>query len=153
MSRDEILKTLRERFPGMNLSADGEHPEGLWVTAPDLLEIAAFLKTAPSLAFNYLFFLTAVDRTDSLDMLYHFFSISHNHHAVLKIRLPRKSPSIPTLVPLYPGAEWHEREVFDLFGVTFEGHPDLRRILLPEEWEGHPMLKDYTHPNLVRRPD
>jgi NADH-quinone oxidoreductase subunit C len=71
----------------------------------------------------------------------------------LKTRVPREDARIESVTSLWPGAEWHEREVYDLFGIVFEGHPDLRRILLPDDWEGHPLRKDYRDDRLIRRPD
>ena len=153
MTRDEILKALQEKFSGKVFEADPDNPDGIRIHPPDLPEVAAFLKTEPSLNFNYLFFISAIDRLESLEALHHLYSMGEGHHVIIKTSLDRKTPVLDSLTSLWPGAEWHEREVYDLFGVRFNGHPDLRRILLPEDWEGHPMLRDFTHPNLVHRPD
>lgn len=89
-----------------------------------------------------------------VELVYHFSSLTHRHRLVVKTRLPRwadgvegRLPSAPSLTGLWPAAEWHEREVFDLSGVEFTGHPDLRRILCPEDWTGHPLRKDYAMPD------
>lgn len=173
MTRDEILKELREAFPGRPLEAAPDNSDGIRISSPDLPEVAAFLKTAPSLSFNYLFFISAidrlgsletsvrpepvegqdVDRLESLEVLYHLYSMGNGHHVIIKTNLDRKNPVLDSVTSLWPAANWHEREVYDLFGVRFNGHPDLRRILLPDDWEGHPMLRDFTHPNLIHRPD
>jgi NADH-quinone oxidoreductase subunit C len=86
-------------------------------------------------------------------VVYHFSSITHSHRFVLKLHLPRwkgdkagELPEVPSVVELWKGADWHEREVYDLCGVQFTGHPDLRRILLSEDWVGHPLRKDYEFP-------
>ena len=76
-------------------------------------------------------------------MLYHLYSMIHNRSLRLKVLLPSDDPVVPSVVEVYPAANWSEREIFDLLGVTFTGHPDMRRILLPEDWEGHPLRKDY----------
>ena len=76
-------------------------------------------------------------------MNYHLLSIERRMRLRLKVRLPGSDPVIPSVVPVWPTANWHERENFDLFGIRFEGHPDLSRILMPDEWEGHPLRKDY----------
>jgi len=98
------------------------------------------------LQFNLLTDLSCVDRFPSeprLELNYHLVSIPRRHRIRLRIRLSGSDPVLDSLVPVWPGANWLEREVFDLFGVRFTGHPDLRRILLPEDWEGHPLRKDY----------
>jgi NADH-quinone oxidoreductase subunit C len=89
--------------------------------------------------------LTAVDwpKRNAIDVVYHLFSYRHRHSFVLKVETDRARPSAPTVEGVWKAANWMEREVYDLFGVQFEGHPDLRRVLLPDDWEGHPLRKDY----------
>jgi len=94
---------------------------------------------------NLLCDLTAADwpkREKRFDVVYHLYSIPRNHRLRLKVRVGEGEP-VPSATTVHHSAEWHEREVFDLFGVAFEGHPDLRRILLPDEWKGHPLRKEY----------
>jgi NADH-quinone oxidoreductase subunit C len=89
--------------------------------------------------------LTAVDwpKADAIELVYHLFSYPHRHEIVIKTRVPRGQPRLPSASALWGNADWLEREQYDLFGVVFEGHPDLRRLLMPDDWVGHPMRKDY----------
>ncbi len=153
MTRNEILKALQGKFPERVFEADPENEHGILLSAGDIPEIAAFLKSGPSLDFDYLFFLTAVDRPPVIEVIYSLYSMKNRHHVFLKTSLNRDDPALDSVTSSWPAADWHEREVYDLFGVRFNGHPDLRRILLPDDWEGHPMRRDFTHPNLIRRPD
>jgi NADH-quinone oxidoreductase subunit C len=86
----------------------------------------------------------AIDRRTHFEVVYHLYSMRERRFLGLKVKLDREEPHIPSAFGIWRGVDWHEREVFDLFGVIFEGHPDLRRILMPDDWEGHPMRKDYT---------
>jgi NADH-quinone oxidoreductase subunit C len=115
------------------------------VAAGRLVEICRFLKGEPELAFDFLEDLTAVDwpKREVIEVVYHLLSYRHRHAFVLKVEAARAAPSVPTVEGVWKAANWHEREVYDLFGVDFPGHPDLRRILLPDDWVGHPLRKDY----------
>jgi NADH-quinone oxidoreductase subunit C len=118
----------------------------LFVRLPSLLRACEFLHDAPDLGFNYLSDVTALDRYPNeprFEVVYHLHSIATNLSLRLKVRLSGDNPRVASVVPVWPGANAFEREVYDLFGVYFEGHPDLRRIVMPEEWEGHPLRKDY----------
>jgi NADH-quinone oxidoreductase subunit C len=111
-----------------------------------LLGAAEFLATEPSLRFSFLSDITPVDRfplEPRFEVNYHLLSMDRRERLRLKVKLPGSDPVVHSVTPLWPGANWHEREAFDLFGVRFEGHPDLRRILMPDDWEGHPLRKDY----------
>jgi NADH-quinone oxidoreductase subunit C len=111
-----------------------------------LRPLAEFLAGDPELAYTYLSDVTGVDRfpiEPRFELNYHLLSISRRDSLRLRVRLPGESPVIETVIPVWPTANWHEREIFDLFGMRFEGHPDLRRMLLPDDWEGHPLRKDY----------
>lgn len=126
-------------------------PAGLIVPADKLLSIAKLLHSHPSTYFDSLSNLTAVDngpKVGSMEVVYHLYSIPFNLHLSLKVVLVRnqegeKLPEVPSLTSIWKTANWHEREAYDLFGIHFIGHPDLRRILLPGDWEGYPMRKDY----------
>jgi NADH-quinone oxidoreductase subunit C len=110
-----------------------------------LVEVARFARAEPDLAMDALEDLTALDwpQRNVIEVVLHLFSFTHRHGVVLKVEADRAAPSVPTLSSVWHAADWFEREVYDLFGVAFEGHPDLRRIMLPDDWEGHPLRKDY----------
>jgi NADH-quinone oxidoreductase subunit C len=110
------------------------------------VRICEFLRDAPDLRFNYLSDVTALDHYPNeprFEVVYHLYSIETNQSLRVKVRLPGDEPRVTSVVPVWPGANAFEREVYDLFGVYFEGHPDLRRIVMPEDWEGYPLRKDY----------
>ena len=117
------------------------------VVPPSLLVRAAeYLATEPSLAFTFLSDITAVDRfpiEPRFELNYQLLSLDLRQRLRLRVRVPGNEPVVASVIPVWPTANWHERENFDLFGIRFEGHPDLTRILLPDEWEGHPLRKDY----------
>jgi len=111
---------------------------------------ARFLHDDPDLAFDCPMNISAVDRGEKLEMVYHLFSMKHRHRIELKVAVPREDPVVPTVEQVWGGANWHEREAYDLMGIRFEGHSDLRRILLPDDWEGYPLRKDYAAPATYR---
>ncbi|HVE81832.1 MAG TPA: NADH-quinone oxidoreductase subunit C [Myxococcales bacterium] len=110
-----------------------------------LREVARFLKEDPELAFDFLQDLTATDHPKDgvIKVVYHFYSYKHRHLVEAKVHADRANPELDSLEPLWKAANWMEREVFDLFGVVFRDHPDLRRVLLPDDWVGYPLRKDY----------
>ena len=122
------------------------------VAADAIAEVAAFAKADPDLAFDNLMCLGAVDypavkeSVPRMELVYHLFSYLHRHLHVLKVMLPREGASVPSVEGVWGVANWHEREAFDMFGIGFSGHSDLRRILLPDDWEGHPLRKDWVDP-------
>jgi NADH-quinone oxidoreductase subunit C len=111
---------------------------------PRLIELLEFVKGDPAVALTYPANLTAVDDGENLTLLYRLTNLANRTSLLLHVPVSRKEPIAPTATGLWKGFDWHEREVFDMFGVKFEGHPDLRRILLPDEWEGFPFRKDYV---------
>lgn len=116
------------------------------VPRAQLHRTADFLQSDPEMAFTYLCDVTGVDRfpvEPRFELNYHLVSMSRRERLRLKVRVDTSDAVVDTVSNVWPTANWHEREVFDLFGVRFEGHPDLRRILLPEDWEGHPLRKDF----------
>ena len=118
----------------------------IYVERGNLREACALLKEDPACPFNFLSDITCVDwypREPRFDVVYHLLSIPKKERVRLKVRLNSGSPAVESLTSLWPGANFFEREVFDLFGVRFTGHPNLRRLLMPEDWEGHPLRKDY----------
>jgi NADH-quinone oxidoreductase subunit C len=116
------------------------------IYAEHLRSLAEMLAKDPFLAYTYLSDVTAMDRfpiEPRFELNYHLLSLSRRDSLCLRVRLQGENPVMETVVPVWPTANWHEREIFDLFGVRFAGHPDLRRLFLPEDWEGYPLRKDY----------
>jgi NADH-quinone oxidoreductase subunit C len=118
----------------------------VYIDRSSIREACALLRDNPDCPFNYLADVTCVDwypQEPRYEVVYHLLSIPNKERVRLKVRLPGDSPAIESVTPLWPAANFFEREVFDLFGVRFNGHPYLRRLLMPENWEGHPLRKDY----------
>jgi NADH-quinone oxidoreductase subunit C len=112
----------------------------------DLLRICEYLASEPSLKFSFLSDISAVDRyplEPRFEVNYHLLSIDRRERIRLKVRIAGSDGVLPSVTGIWPTANWHEREIFDLFGIRFDGHPDLRRILMPDDWEGYPLRKDY----------
>jgi NADH-quinone oxidoreductase subunit C len=111
-----------------------------------LRPLAEFMRDTPDLAFTFLSDVTGVDRfpiEPRFELNYHLLSLSRRETIRLRVRLPGDDAVTESVIPVWPTANWHEREIFDLFGIRFEGHPNLRRMLLPDDWEGYPLRKDY----------
>lgn len=143
----EATSALKERFPDAVSDDERTGYEGLMVAADYITEVATALRD--DLGFNYLSSVTGVDLIDEnkMEVVYHAFSIEQGGGPlVLKVQADRDEPVVPSLVPVFPGADFQEREVWDLFGIRFEGHPDLRRILTWDEFHGHPLRKDWKEP-------
>ncbi|KAA3635950.1 MAG: NADH-quinone oxidoreductase subunit C [Bacteroidetes bacterium] len=124
-----------------------EEQEFLQVNIPreHLHEVAQKLKSTPETSFDYLFCQTGVDWPDCLEVVYHLESSQHGHIIVARAKTEnRENTTLDTVCDIWPTAEFHEREIYDLLGVVFNNHPDLRRLLLTDEWEGHPLRKDYV---------
>ena len=147
MNAQAIFDRIQAKFPDTVLDLTLDVPDPfIFVKTDGLSELAQFMKDEEDLAFDFLESITGVDTTEELHLVYHLFSYKHRHSAVLKIRVAYNDLLIPSLCKVWPAANWHEREQYDLFGFSFEGHPDLRRILLPEDWHGHPLRKTYEYP-------
>ncbi|MHB1417399.1 MAG: NADH-quinone oxidoreductase subunit C [Chloroflexota bacterium] len=155
-----FLSSLQERFPELVVT----HPERgmpiVSVPAPFLLEVARFLHDDPSCGFKFLDNVTSVDRLDHFEVVYHLFSMSHGYSVALKSTVSRETPTISSVTSVWRGADLQEREVYDLMGIEFAGHPDLKRVLLWEGFEGHPLRKDFRQQSpevlahsLLRRKD
>lgn len=149
---------MTEAFPNDKLAEQigGHFPKavaqvtetGVYVRPEDLLEVASLLKETPGLEFNYLVSITGVDYVDYFEVVYHLVSLSKNHSAVIKVKVyGRDEPVLASLCPLWKGAELQEREVYDLMGIHFDGHPDLKRVFLWDEFPGHPLRKDFWYQN------
>ncbi len=118
----------------------------LQIEPEDLAGVCLFLSRTPGYYFDFLNCITCVDNgpeKGTMDLVYHISSLALEHAVILKVTVSREEGEVPSLASLWRTADWHEREIFDLFGLKFQGHPDLRRILLPADWEGHPLRKDY----------
>jgi NADH-quinone oxidoreductase subunit C len=136
----DIAKQIAEHIP----EAVVESNEPWIVVKPELLlQVAQFLNTTPSLKFNYLNCITGVDYLDYIEVVYHLSSMDHNHSLVLKVRCDRENPEVPSLCSLFRGADYQEREIYDLLGVRFAGHPNLKRLFMWEGFEGYPLRRDY----------
>jgi NADH-quinone oxidoreductase subunit C len=148
MTTEEFGALLRERFGAKVLEVHQDERHGHVGLAPDVLvEAGRLLRDDPRTRMEQLHDLTAVDWVDHFEVVLHLFSVSLKHGLCLKVRTPsRDDASCPSVVSVWPTADWHERETWDLMGVRFVGHPDLRRILLPEDWQGHPLRKDEGNP-------
>ena len=145
--------------PSLVTALQQEHPE--WITEiseafgeltaivsrDSIVEVCAHLKSAPDFHFNMLVDLTGADRGPEeeprFEVNYHLFSTTRHHRLRLKVLLNEDDPRVQTVTGVWRTANWHERETYDLFGVLFDGHPDLRRILLPDDWQGHALRKDF----------
>ena len=117
------------------------------ISPPQLKALALKLREEEAMNFDYMFCLTCVDYPEHMMMVYHLRSMNQKHEMVLKVKIDdRENPAVDTLCDIWRTAEFLEREVFDLFGVKFNNHPDLRRILLDDDWKGYPLRKDYVDP-------
>ena len=149
MDAKEIYASLEKLFPGKvsDLKAEVLEPY-LTVDKDAIVEICRFLHSAPGFKFEVLSDLTALDwpKEEKIQVVYHLFSYSLRHTFVLKVNAKRDDPVVATVSSVWSAGDWQEREVFDLLGVSFTGHPDLRRILMPEDWPGHPLRKDFVEP-------
>jgi NADH-quinone oxidoreductase subunit C len=141
-----VVDRLRERFPGALGDVAEFRGEITVVIAKDaLLDVARFLRDDPEAAFDMLTVVTGthyLGRDHDYEVLYHLYSLPRNHRLRLTVRL-REGETVPSVVPIWPGANWPEREAYDLVGVRFSGHPDLRRIIMPEDYPDHPLRKDF----------
>lgn len=150
MEEKAIYSLLEERF-GEGIVGDfqeeGTGPAAVYVKSDEIQEVLRFLKEDGRTAFDSLMCLSGVDFEEEIQVVYHLHSMTHRHTIALKAKLNRERPLIPTVEGIYPVANYHEREAYDLLGIIFSGHSDLRRILLPEDWPGHPLRKDYTYPD------
>ncbi|HLP73547.1 MAG TPA: NADH-quinone oxidoreductase subunit C, partial [Bacteroidales bacterium] len=156
MNEAALLSQLREKYDDkviLSVQETADEVLTLWVTEQGIAELMHHLKTGIDKPFKMLFDLTAIDeRRRSLNynghhdftLVYHLTSLDRNQDIRLKVPLRGEYPSARSVTSIFPSANWYEREVYDMFGITFTGHPDLRRILLPKSWKGHPLRKEYA---------
>ncbi len=140
LSSSEIADRLRGEFAD---GIDEVRQDSLLIKGEFLLDIASFLKNTPGLDFNYLSSITSIDYKDYFELVYQLISIKHNHSLILKTRCyQRDEPAVPSVVSRWQGADFQEREIYDLMGIRFKGHPNMKRIFLWDGFQGHPLRKD-----------
>jgi NADH:ubiquinone oxidoreductase subunit C len=139
---EQLKNIITEKWPEA-VALEGGEWLNVEVPAAQWHEMALWLRNDDTLHFDFLFCLTCVDWLKHLTMVYHLTATRHRHSLVIKCNLNRQSPEIHTVSDVWRTAEFHEREVFEMFGVQFTNHPDLRNLILPDVWEGYPMRKDY----------
>lgn len=155
MSFEEIISKLKGQL-GEDIVisiVENTSPQCIEIKADKLLEVLGYLHETEGLYFDSLSCITGLDNgpeANSMEVIYNLYAIPYNHHLMVKVSLDRTKPSIDSLTAIWKTADWQEREVYDLFGIHFNNHPDLRRILLPADWEGHPLRKDYEHQTYYR---
>lgn len=147
MTPELIIEKVKNRFADAVLSAKVEFGEGtVSIKQGSLLDVCRFLHNDPELYFDFITDICSVDfigHEERFEIVYHFYSVKYNHRIRIKARVTEKDAVIDSLCPIWKGANWLEREVYDLMGIKFNGHPDMRRILMPEDFAGHPLRKDY----------
>lgn len=143
----EIVNRLKEKFFSEIVDVKQFIDQVFVSVKPErIINICRYLHDDPDISMDYLADLCGVDypgKKKRFEVVYNLFSIKFNHRITLKALLSGDDPSIDSVLPVWSGANWHERETCDMYGIVFNGHPDLRRILMPEDWEGHPLRKDY----------
>ena len=146
MIAQEISDSLKAQFGDaiVETKFDGVLDPYIKVAPEKIKDVALFLRDNVQTAFGYLMCLSGVDYQEGrLGVVYHLYSMKWNHKITLKVDVTVEHPHCQSVESVWKTANWHEREAYDLFGIIFDGHPDLRRILLPDDWEGHPLRKDY----------
>ena len=155
MTPEEIYKNLSDKFGDSILGLDTEMAgdASINITPSAIAEVCQYLSENESLAFDSLMCLSGLDlglKEEVFSVVYHLYAMQHRHSVVLKTSMPKTDPQLPSVAHIWKTADWHERETYDLYGIVFEGHTDLRRILLPDDWEGYPLRKDYKEPDFYR---
>ncbi len=152
MNPKDIFELLKKEIgdQALELVEKEYHDPFIVVRANSIVETCLVLRDDPNTLFDYLVNLSGVDDKDKFVVVYHLYSLKHRHRIVLKVYLDRENPHIPTVERVWRSANWHEREAYDMFGIVFDGHSDLRRILCPYDWEGHPLRKDYKTPDYYK---
>ena len=141
----EVLAGLKIAFPNAEYDAEAARP-ALYIGADELVAFLTFLRDDTGLQLTRMENVTAVDWKDRFEMVYHLFSPVHMHWLTVKVTLPHDAPVVPSATAVFPGVEFEEREVYDLMGITFTEHPDLRRVFHHENFVGHPLRKDFVPP-------
>ena len=148
MQFEELKQLIEDALPDAVLGADEQaSPKALMIEARFIEPVCRLLYTHEKTYFDSLSCLTGVDNgqeANTLEVIYNLYSIPYNMHLMLKVALDRSDATIDSVSSIWGTANWHEREAYDLLGIKFKNHPDLRRILLPDDWQGNPLLKDYV---------
>jgi NADH-quinone oxidoreductase subunit C len=145
---DELFDLVKSASSDELVVDHNSTPKSICIQTGDLLKVCAMLHSHPTAFFDSLSCVTGIDNgpaIGTMEVVYNLYSIPFGHHLALKVVVGREDPEIDSLFSIWRTANWHEREIFDLYGIRFRGHPDLRRILLPADWQGHPLRKDYKH--------
>ncbi len=145
MNYKDIYEKLKEQFGEAILElVEEDHSDPFINAAPEQIkDICLYLRDEEDLQFDYLTLLSGMDYEDSLGVIYHLYSFKQDHSIVLKVKLDRDDPKVPTVERVWRTADWHEREAYDMYGIIFEGHHNLIRILCCYDWQGYPLRKDY----------
>ncbi|MDZ4654676.1 MAG: NADH-quinone oxidoreductase subunit C [Coriobacteriia bacterium] len=151
MNINKLREYLCAAYPDLCPLFSVEFGDGSLTVAPEQLHSAA--SDMRDWGFGFLGMVTAVDRGETFELVYRIQSRAMQTGIFLKTHVPREDPHIPSVYDLWPAADWQEREAYDMFGIVFDGHPDLRRILLTDDWVGFPLRKDYEDERIIRRPD
>ncbi len=148
MTAQEIFEIIKSQFNDAVLDSKLENvPDPfIKIQTEKIKDVAQFVRDNEQLRFDYLMCLSGVDYKGKIGVTYNLYSMVHRHKITLKVEVPTESPNIPSVESIWKTANWHEREAFDMYGINFIGHPDLRRMLLPDDWEGYPLRKDYEVP-------
>jgi len=148
MTAQEIYDVIKVQYGEAVLEAKLENviDPSIKIQPERIHDVAAFLKNDERFQFDYLSCLSGVDYKGKLGVVYHLYSMTLKHKIVLKVEVPTETPNVQSVESIWKTANWHEREAFDMYGINFVNHPDQRRILLPDDWVGHPLRKDYQTP-------
>ncbi len=148
MLANEIFELLKNEFGDeiISLTEDVTNEAFIIIKPERIVEIALFLRDEKELLFDYMVNLSGLDYPKNFTVVYHLYSLKHKHRIVLKVELDKEKPNIQSVERVWKTANWHEREAYDMFGIIFDNHPFLVRILSPYDWVGHPLRKDYKEP-------
>jgi NADH-quinone oxidoreductase subunit C len=153
MEFEKIVELIQSVNEGTAKVDSNTSPLGVIISSDRLVVTCNELYQNPSTYFDMLSCVTGIDNgveANTMEVIYHLYSIPFNASLMLKVILPRENPEVESLCGVWKSANWLEREVYDMFGINFKNHPDLRRILMPNDWEGYPLRKDYQHQELYR---
>lgn len=145
---DQILSVIKPVCQNEPVLDETTSPTAIKISAPDLVRVMDTLFRHENTYFDMLSCITGVDNGEqaaTMEVVYNLYSIPFNHHLMVKVLLPREKPEIESVCHIWKTANWQEREIYDMYGIQFQNHPDLRRILMPADWEGYPLRKDYKH--------